>query len=428
MLFHCFRGLNQEHGRVYLHKRSPWPTASFQRTHPSTAPRCTIVLSLSQSSTLTRNTAGRATLSFLSPISPAITSKSKANMRSTVHKAAILGSAILAAAAPIDNEKRQFSGLGGSPSGLPSLGGGDSPFNLPSGILPPGTSIDTHPDLFPKLTYIGGALPTGGAGGGLPFSLPAGGQGGLPTGLPSGGLGGLGEGGLGGGSLPTGLPSGLGSGTEGGLGGGSLPLPSGLLSGLQGSSGSGLGSLGGGSSSSPLSGLGSGSSLGSGDSPLAGLGDSSSGGLSGSGLGLEGTNFPSSYVKPRQAEDCEEGAGSEASPASPSETISEVAAPTASSGAGSPPGEYGSGSSIPTGTSGGLGSVSSLVPSGGSSGLGSGTSGGLGSLSSLIPSGSGSGGLPSGSGSGLLGLGKSIRKKLARIDLHRDGYKLHRRA
>lgn len=68
-----------------------------------------------------------------------------------MHKAALLGSAILAAAAPIDNEKRQLSslgGLGGSASGSPSFGGGDLPFSLPSGgedgslsgIFPPGTT------------------------------------------------------------------------------------------------------------------------------------------------------------------------------------------------------------------------------------------------------------------------------------------------
>lgn len=66
-----------------------------------------------------------------------------------MHKAALLGSAILAAAAPIDKERRQLGELGGSSSGTPSFGGGDLPFSLPaggaggaggipSGIVPPG--------------------------------------------------------------------------------------------------------------------------------------------------------------------------------------------------------------------------------------------------------------------------------------------------
>lgn len=66
-----------------------------------------------------------------------------------MHTAALLGSALLAAAAPIDNEKRQLGDLGGSSSGTPSFGDGDLPFSLPaggaggagglpSGIVPPG--------------------------------------------------------------------------------------------------------------------------------------------------------------------------------------------------------------------------------------------------------------------------------------------------
>lgn len=67
-----------------------------------------------------------------------------------MQKVAVLGSVLLAAAAPIDNDKRQLGSLGASPSGTPSFGGGDLPFSLPaggqggipSGIVPPGACLN----------------------------------------------------------------------------------------------------------------------------------------------------------------------------------------------------------------------------------------------------------------------------------------------
>lgn len=128
----------------------------------------------------------------------------------------IFGLALSAAAAPVNQKKRQLGegGTGCESGALPSLGGGSLP--IPSnGLGGEGAGL---PSGLPGVGSGSGSTGFGGEGS-LPSGLPgigSGGQGGLPSGLP-----GVGSGGQG--SLPSGLP---------GIGSGSGGLPSGLPSGI----------------------------------------------------------------------------------------------------------------------------------------------------------------------------------------------------